>query len=157
LNYRKKGMIEANPVKYYIAKYFFLVFAFVQWLVGGVLLLRYGANNKTLFASLIFFTLGLLLLFIYFLISDKVKRVAVGKNKIVVVEGHRNIRFEWPEVKSLRIVPFFNLYKLKIKGKKGSIYFFPSRNIDPAFGLLTKDTSKMGEIVEKRKKEYKIK
>jgi hypothetical protein len=49
------------------------------------------------------------------------------------------------------------LYKLKVKGKKGSIYFFPSQNIDPAFGLLSKDTSKMGEIVEKRKKEFGIK
>jgi hypothetical protein len=83
--------------------------------------------------------------------------VAVGKNKIVVIEGDRNIRFEWPEVKSLQIVPYFNMYKLKIKGKKGNIYFFPGRNIDTALGLLSRDTSKMGEIVEKRKKEFGIK
>ena len=81
----------------------------------------------------------------------------MGKNKIVVFEGDRNVRFEWPEVKSIKVVPFFNLYKLKIKGKRGSIYFFPSQNIDPAFGLLTKDTSKMGEVVAKRKKEFGIK
>jgi hypothetical protein len=46
---------------------------------------------------------------------------------------------------------------LKIRGKRGSIYFFPSHNIDPAFGLLLKDTSKMGEVVAKRKKEFGIK
>jgi hypothetical protein len=93
----------------------------------------------------------------YLLITDKVRRVAIGKNKIIVTEGDRNIRFEWPEVKSLKIIPYLNLYKLKLKGKRGHIYFFPSQNIDPAFGLLSKDTSKMGDIVQKRKKEFGIK
>ena len=150
-------MVEANPVKFYLAKYFFLAIALVQWTVGGIMLFRHDFNSKNFFVALIFFTMGLLLMFLFSVISDKIRRVAIGKNKIVVLEGHRNVRFEWPEVKSLKIVPFFNLYKLKIKGKKGSIYFFPSRNIDPAFGLLSKDTSRMGEIVEKRKKEFGIK
>jgi hypothetical protein len=151
-------MVEASPVKFYFAKYFFLAFAIIQWTVGGVILFNYEINAKNFFGSLIFFMLGLVFLFLFLVISDKIRRVAVGKNKIVILEGHRNTRFEWPEVKSLRIVPFLNLYKLKIKGKKGTIYFFPSRNIDPAFGgLIAKDTSKMGEIVEKRKKEFGIK
>jgi hypothetical protein len=150
-------MVEASPVKFYFAKYFFLAFAIIQWSVGGLILFNYEINAKNFFGSLIFFTLGLVFLFLFLVISDKIRRVAVGKNKIVILEGHRNTRFEWPEVKSLRIVPFLNLYKLKIKGKKGTIYFFPSRNIDPTFGLIAKDTSKMGEIVEKRKKEFGIK
>src|SRR5690348_5128702 len=150
-------MVEASPVKFYFAKYFFLAFAIIQWTVGGILLFNYEINAKNFFGSLIFFTLGLVFLFFFLVISDKIRRVAVGKNKIVILEGHRNTRFEWPEVKSLRMVPFLNLYKLKIKGKKGTIYFFPSRNIDPTFGLIAKDTSKMGEIVEKRKKEFGIK
>ncbi len=110
-----------------------------------------------LFVALVFFTLGLLLVVVYTFVSDRIRRVAVGKNKLVILEGHRNTRLEWPEVKSLRIVPFFNLYRLKVKGKKNCIYFFPSQNIDPAYGLLAKDTSRMGEIVAKRKKEYNIK
>jgi hypothetical protein len=101
--------------------------------------------------------LGLISFTAYLLINDKVRRVAIGKNKIIVTEGDRNIRFEWPEVKSLKIIPYLNLYKLKLKGKRGYIYFFPAQNIDPAFGLLSKDTSKMGDIVQKRKKEYGIK
>jgi hypothetical protein len=149
-------MVEANPTKFYLAKYFFLVFAMVQWTVMGALLFRFDFSPKNFFVSLIFFTLGLVFLFVFMVVNEKVKRVAIGKNKIVVIEGDRNTRFEWPEVKSLRIIPYFNLYRLKIKGKKGNIYFFPSRNIDPAFGLLSKDTSKMGEIVEKRKKDFGI-
>ena len=99
----------------------------------------------------------MLFIFIFNIIADKIRRVAVGKNKIVVIEGDRNTRFEWPEVKSLKVVPFFNLYKLKIRGKKGTIYFFPSHNIDPAFGLLTKEAARMDPMVEKKKKEFGIK
>jgi hypothetical protein len=150
-------MVEASPIKFYFAKYFFLVFGILQWLVSFIILFKYPFEAKTFFASLIFFTIGLIFIFLFSFVSEKIRRVAVGKNKIVVFEGDRNVRFEWPEVKSLKIVPFFNLYKLKIRGKRGSIYFFPSHNIDPAFGLLLKDTSKMGDVVAKRKKEFGIK
>lgn len=149
-------MVEASPTKFYLAKYFFLAFAMIQWVVMGALLFRFDFSPKNFFVSLIFFTLGLIFLFTFLVVSEKIKRVAVGKNKIVIIEGDRNIRFEWPEVKSIRVVPYFNLYRLKIKGKKGNIYFFPSSNIDPAFGLLSRDTSKMGEIVEKKKKDLGI-
>ena len=150
-------MVEASPVKFYFAKYFFLAFGMLQWLVSVTILFSYPFSPKNLLASLVFFTIGLLFLFLFSVVNDKIRRVAVGKNKIVVMEGDRNVRFEWPEVKSLKIVPFFNVYKLKIKGKKGTIYFFPSHNIDPAFGLISKDLSRMGEVVDKRKKEFGIK
>jgi hypothetical protein len=149
-------MIEANPFKFYIAKYFFLIFALIQWAASLTGLIRFGFSNKSFFVSLIFFTLGLIFFSLYLLITDKIRRVAVGKNKIVVIEGDQNIRFEWPEVKSLKIIPFLNLYKLKIRGKRNAIYFFPSRNIDPAFGLIAKDTSKLGDIVKKRKRQFDI-
>ena len=150
-------MVEANPVKYYFAKYFFLGFSVLQWLVAGTVLYKDPFNAKTFSIALVFTTIGLISFVFFLVITDRVRRVAVGKNKIVVFEGDRNIRFAWPEVKSLKIVPFFNLYRLKLKGKKGYIYFFPSQNIGPAFGLLSKDTSKMGDIVDKRKKEFGLK
>jgi len=150
-------MVEANPAKFYFAKYFFLGFSCLQWLVAGTVFFRHPFNARTFFVALIFITMGLLCFVFFLILSDKIRRVAVGKNKIVVIEGDRNVRFSWPEVKSLKIVPFFNLYKLKLKGKKGCIYFFPSHNIDPAFGLLNKDISKMGDIVQKKKKDYGLK
>jgi hypothetical protein len=150
------AMIEANPIKFYMAKYFFLGFACIQWLLSIIILTRFAFTGKNFFVALVFFTIGLIFLFLFLIITDKIRRVAVGKNKIVVIEGDRNIRFAWPEVKSLKIIPFFNMYKLRIKGKRNTIYFFPSSNIDPAFGLMARDTSKMGSIVEKRKREFRI-
>jgi hypothetical protein len=150
-------MIEASPAKVYLAKFFFLVFAFIQWMVAAILLIQFSFSNKNFFISLLFVTLGLIFFYIFLIVNDKVKRVAIGKNKIVIIEGDKNSRFSWPDVKSLKIIPFFNLYKLKLKGKKNPVYFFPAKNIDPAFGLMVKDTSKMGDIVDKKKKEFGIK
>jgi hypothetical protein len=125
--------------------------------VTGTIFFQYEFGPKSFFIALVFFTFGMISFTAYLLITERVRRVAIGKNKIIVTEGDRNMRFEWPEVKSLKVIPYLNLYKLKLKGKRGYIYFFPSQNIDPAFGLLSKDTSKMGEIVQKRKKEHGIK
>jgi hypothetical protein len=125
--------------------------------VTGTIFFQYEFGPKSFFIALVFFTFGMISFTAYLLITERVRRVAIGKNKIIITEGDRNMRFEWPEVKSLKVIPYLNLYKLKLKGKRGYIYFFPSQNIDPAFGLLSKDTSKMGEIVQKRKKEHGIK
>lgn len=150
-------MVEANPIKFYLAKFLFLGFSIVQWIVATTILLRFGFNSQNFLVASVFIFLGTAFFFIYLLINGKIKRVAVGKNKIVIIEGEKNLRFDWPEVKSLRLIPYFNLYKLKLKGKRDPIYFFPSRNVDPAFGLMAKDTSRMGEIVDKKKKDYGIK
>ena len=150
-------MIEASPLKFYLAKFFFLIFASIQWLVAGIILIQFHFSNKNFFVSLVFITLGLIFFYVFLIVNDKVKRVAIGKNKIVIIDGDKNSRFSWPEVKSLKIIPFFNLYKLKLRGKRNPIYFFPAKNIDPAFGLMARDTSKMGSIVEKKKKEFGIK
>ena len=150
-------MIEASPVKFYLARFFFLAFACIQWMVAAILLIQFGFTNKNFFIALIFITPGLIFFYVFLIVNDKVKRVAIGKNKIVIIEGDKNSRFSWPEVKSLKIIPYFNLYKLKLRGKKKSIYFFPAKNIDPAFGLMAKDTSRMGDIVSKKKKELGIK
>jgi hypothetical protein len=150
-------MVEANPAKFYLAKFFFLAISVAQWLVASIIMIRFQLDSKNFFVAMLFIILGLVFFSIFLLLNAKIKRVAVGKNKIVVIQGDRNMRFEWPEVKSLQLIPVFNVYKLRLKGMRDPIYFFPSKNVDPAFGLIAKDTSKMGEIVQKRKKEFNIK
>jgi len=147
---------QASPVKFYFAKYFFLGFGLLQWTVASVLFLRFENTPKNASASFIFLCLGSVLMVIFFFLNSSMRRVAVGKNRIVVIEGKKNMRIEWPEVKSIKLVPVFHLYKLRIKTRRSPIYFFPSKNIEPAYDLLAMDTSKMGEIVSKRKKEFGI-
>ena|SRR5688572_24486632 len=147
---------QASPVKFYFAKYFFLGFGLLQWTVAAILALRFGSTPKNASAAFIFLCLGSILIVIFFYLNSSMRRVAIGKNKIVVIEGRKNMRVEWPEVKSIKLVPIFNLYKLRLKTRRSPIYFFPSKNIEPAYDLLAQDTSKMGEIVSKRKKEFGI-
>jgi hypothetical protein len=137
-------MVEANPVKYYFAKYFFLGLTIFQWLLSVIILFQRPFSAQLFFVALLFLTIGSVCFVFFMVITDKMRRVAVGKNKLVVIEGNRNVRFGWPEVKSLKLVPYFNLYRLKLRGKKGFIYFFPSQNIDPAFAMLSKSSAKGG-------------
>jgi hypothetical protein len=147
---------QASPAKFYFAKYFFLGFGLLQWTVAAALLWQFGSSQKNTSASFLFLCLGSILMVIFFYLNGSMRRVAVSKNRIVVIEGGKNLRIDWPEVKSIKLVPIFNLYSLKLKSRRSPIYFFPSRNIEPAYDLLATDTSKMGEIVSKRKKEFGI-
>lgn len=129
-------MVEANPVKFYFAKYFLLVIALMQWTIGAVLLYLDELTFFNLAVDSLFIIIGLLLVILFVKVSEKIKRVAFGKNKFVVLEGHYNIRFEWPDVKSIQIVPFLNLCKVRFRGKKGNLYFFSTRNLRSALEKL---------------------
>lgn len=144
-------MVETSPVKFYLARYFFLAFSIMLWFLALMYFVRFDYSNTYFFGSFVFFVLGFIFFYLYLLVSDKVKLVAVGKNKIIIMEGRRNIRFEWPEVKSFKTIPLINLCRLRLRGKKDSIFFFPSKKIDSTLGVAVKDFSKA------KKKENKIK
>ena len=122
-------MVEANPVKFYLAKYFFLVLGLIQFATGAILFYLDEINLINLSIISLFIVLGIVAVIFYSIVSEKIKRVAIGNNKFVVLQEDINIRFGYPDIKSLRIVPFINLCKVRIKGKKGSIYFFLAGNI----------------------------
>lgn len=122
-------MVEANPVKFYIAKYCFLVIALVLWAISALLLLFGEITLPYIILDVIFAITGLVLIYLFFVVSGRIKRVVIGETKFVILEGHSNIRFEWPEVKSLEIVPFINLCKVRVRGKKEAFYFFSTGNI----------------------------
>jgi hypothetical protein len=131
-------MREASPVKFYFAKYFFLALGLLQWSCGILLFLQ-GDVEKNKKGALIFFTIGLALIALYFVIAAKLKRVAIGKKHVVVIDHDKTEHYEWPEIKWIKSVPYFNLYKLKIRGRKDRIYFLPEQNIEPVFGLFPQE------------------
>ncbi|MFO0505567.1 MAG: hypothetical protein ACK5X6_01795 [Chryseotalea sp.] len=132
---------QASPLKFYLAKYFFLLLGFMQWLLALVFFTQYQPNAKTQFATLIFFTIGGLCFVLYLFISTHLRRVAVSKKKIVIIEQAKKQKVDWDDVKSLRLIPFINIFKLKIKGKKKGIYFFPSRNVDPLVNFISQQNN----------------
>ena len=128
-------MKEASPVKYYLAKYFLLALGLLQWIVSGLIFLRFGLSPRTQFAVFVFFTLGLILISMFTMIVSKIKRVALGKKKVSIIGTYETERYEWPDVKSVKFMPFFNMYRMKIKGKKGKIYFLPTEDTEVIYGL----------------------
>jgi hypothetical protein len=142
-------MKEASPVKFYFAKYFFLAFGLLQWMCGILLFLQEGVE-KNRKSAVIFFILGLLFVALYLVIAAKLKRVAIGKKRIAVIERNKTDHYEWPQVKSIKAVPYFNLYTIKLKGRKSLIYFLPEHNVDQLFGFLQEP-----ELAEAFKKKIK--
>ena len=144
-------MKEASLVKFYFAKYFFLAFGLLQWSCGTLLFLT-GDIEKTRKAALIFFIIGLIFIALYFQIAARLKRVAIGKKRIVIMDNDRTEQYEWPEVKYIKMVPYFNVYKLKLRGKKDRIYFLPDHNLEPLYGLFSQEQPELAAVWKKKGK-----
>jgi hypothetical protein len=127
-------MKEASLVKFYFVRYFFLAFGLLQGLAATVLFVQFEDTPKNRFAIFVFFTLGMILFSVHFLVFSNVKRVAMSKKKISVIVGHRIKQYDWDDVKELKLIHFLNMYSLKLKGKK-RIYFLPAHDSAALFGL----------------------
>ena len=128
-------MKEASIAKYYFAKYFLLAFGLLQWLISVIFLLKQGETNKGQYGAFIFFTLGLILISLYSMYATSIRRVAVSKKKVIVTFGEKVKSYDWDEVKSVKFHPLFNMYSMKIKGKKGLVYFLPTEESEVIYGL----------------------
>ncbi len=142
-------MKEANLFKYYFVRYFFLALATMQVIAASILLMQFQDSPKNRFAIFVFFTLAMILISIHFLVFTKVKRVAISKKKIAVITTFKAKQYDWDEVKELKLLPFFNMYSLKLKGKRKKIYFLPIHDSEALFGLFSGDSDFLKEKMSK--------
>lgn len=138
-------MEEANPVKFYLARYFFLALSALQGLASALILFQFGDSPKNRFVAFVLFTLALIFFSLHLLIANRIKRVAIGKKKIAVINPTKVKSYDWSDVKSVKLIPFFNMYSLKLKGKR-KIYFLPTTNTAAVFGLFSSES----ELIPKR-------
>ncbi len=129
-------MEEPNRFKFYLAKYFFLALSVLQGLAAMLLLLQFEDAPKNRSAVFVFFALSMIFLSLHFLLSNKIKRVAINKKKVTVLYPHKTKAYNWVDVKEIKFLPFLNMYSLKIKGKS-RLYFLPSNNSEVLFGLFS--------------------
>jgi hypothetical protein len=128
-------MKEASLVKFYFAKYFFLAFGLLQWTISATFLINHSGTPKGQWSAFLFFTLGLILMAIQIVFATKIKRVAISKKKVVVFANGSVNRYEHDDVKSLKFIPAFNIYRMKLRGRKGPIYFLPCEESEVIYGL----------------------
>ncbi len=138
-------MEEANPVKFYLARYFFLALCALQGLASALILLQFGDSPKNRFVAFALFTLALIFFSLHLLIAQRIKRVAISRKKIAVINPTKVKNYDWSDVKSVKLIPFFNLYSLKLKGKR-KIYFLPTTNTAAVFGLFSSES----ELIPKK-------
>jgi hypothetical protein len=128
-------MKEASLVKFYFAKYFLLALGLLQWSISVTFLINHGDTPKGQWSAFLFFTLGLVFLSLQTIFATRIKRVAIGKKKIAVFSYGYVRRYEHDEIKSLKFIPAFNFYRMKIRGRKGHIYFLPCEESEVIYGL----------------------
>jgi hypothetical protein len=133
-------MAEANPVKFYVARYFFLALSALQGLASVLMVLQFGDSPKTRFVAFALFTLALIFFSLHLLVSNRIRRVAISKKKIELIKPGKEKSYEWNDVKSVKHLPFLNMYCLKLKGKKNKIYFLPAGDTQAMFGLFSVDS-----------------
>lgn len=128
-------MKEASVVKFYFAKYFLLTLGLLQWVISSTFLVNHGDTPKGQWSAFLFFTIGLVIISLQAIFATSLKRVAVGKKKFAVITHGTAQRYEHDDIKSLKFIPGFNVYKMKIRGKKGHIYFLPCEESEAIYGL----------------------
>jgi len=130
-------MEETTPVKFYIARYFFLALSALQGLAATLMILQFEDSPKNRFVAFALFTLAMILFSLHLLISPKIKRVAISKKKIEIINLTKVKSYEWSDVKSVKLIPFLNFYSMKLKGKRNKIYFLSDMSTTALFGLFS--------------------
>jgi hypothetical protein len=119
-------MKEVSKAKFYVVKYFFLAFALLQASVATVLLFQFHDTPRNRAIIVTIFLFSVILFSIQVIVNDKIKRVAISKKKVIILNGAKRKSYSWSEVKEIKFFALLNLYSLKIKGKTGRIYFLPN-------------------------------
>jgi len=133
-------MEEANRVKYYLARYFFLALSVLQGLAAALILLQFEDSAKSRIAAFVMFTAAMVFFSLHLLLATKIKRVAISKKKLAVINPHQVKEYDWSDVKAIKLLPFLNMYSLKLKGKRSRIYFLPTSNTSALFGIFTSES-----------------
>lgn len=132
-------MEEASPIKFYMARYFFLALSALQGLAAILLFTQLDSTPKTRFVAFALFTVAMIFFSLHMLVSKRIKRVALSKKKIEVINPTKVKSYEWEDVKRLKFIPYLNMYSLKLKGK-GKIYFLSTQSTATLLGLSSENS-----------------
>lgn len=132
-------MEEASPIKFYLARYFFLALSALQGLAAILMFTQLGTSPKTRFVAFALFTVAMIFFSLHMLISKRIKRVALSKKKIEVINPTKVKSYEWEDVKRLKFIPYLNMYSLKLKGKS-KIYFLSTHSTATLLGLSSENS-----------------
>jgi hypothetical protein len=127
-------MAEATRAKFFLVKYFFLGNALLLLTASTLFFLQNSESPKGKAVSFILSAAGLVFISLHFMIASDIKKVAISKKKISIVDKGKVKSYHWEEVKSIKFIPFINMYRAYLK-KKRMVYFLPPNNSEALFGM----------------------
>ena len=133
-------MEETSTAKYYLARYFFLALSVLQGLATALILIQFEDSDKNRISALVMFTVSMIFFSLHLLLATKIKRVAVSKKKLAIINPNKVKEYDWSDVKAIKLMPLVNMYSLKLKGKRSKIYFLPSSDTSALFGIFSSES-----------------
>jgi len=113
--------------------------------------------EKEIFITMGFAFIGIFMIIIFFSIKNKFVLASMGNQSKVIKADSFEKKVNWMEVESLSLIQFVYppLYRIKVKGMEKR-FWFNTENQFINVGGFTSDTSEMGDLIKKKKRELGI-
>lgn len=156
--------MESNNLYHKTLKYLFLglgiimlITSILSWFFSELFWVNGEKIKQSIVTTLVFGMIGIVCFIISIAIKDKFVIVKLGGQIVTIKNGDNERKINWMEVESLSLIQFVypTLYKLKVKGDN-KIYWFNTENQFINAGGFTSDTSEMGDLIKKKKRELGI-
>jgi hypothetical protein len=156
--------MESNNLYHHFLKYLFLglgilmlITSILSWFLPELFWVNGEKMEQSIVTTLVFGMIGIVLFLIFIAIKDKFVTVKLGGQTLTIKNGDGEKKINWMEVESLSLIQFVYppLYKLKVK-EDNKVYWFNTENQFINVGGFTSDTSEMGHLIKKKKRELGI-
>jgi len=157
MNNKDHFLYESNRTYFHIFKYLFF-YIFLTLLAIALLgyfwpnLVSINNSDISVTGTVVLLFLSIISLIAFLAIKDRFAHIKVNKKMIYVTSSKINKKFDWEEVKSIKLVPFIfpPLYKVSLKNDY-FIFNTDNKYLFISFGVI-KDLSEMGKFITKKAK-----
>jgi hypothetical protein len=135
----------------------FLVISLLSWFLPQLIVLNGKSMEEDIVITMVFALIGIFLIILFFAIKNKFIMVTMGNQSIVIKTDSFEKKLNWMDVESVSLIQFVYppLYRIKIKDNANT-YWFNTENQFINAGGFTRDTSEMGDLIKKKKRELGI-
>lgn len=131
--------------------------AIVSWVSPELITVNGEPGTRDLLMTAIFGLLGILAFLVFLVVRNKFVVVEMGNQTIKNKTNGQDKSISWLDVEEVKLIQFLYppLYKLKVKGEDNTIWFNTEPNYISISGFV-RDTSEMGRLISKKKRELEI-
>jgi len=156
--------MKSNKKYHFAFKFAFLILGFLTWTIlifSWIAPTQIEINGEIgptdFLTTVIIVLIGLVFILLFFAIKDKFAIVELGNQNVRIKIGDEEKLVGWYDIDSLKQIQFVSppLYSLKIKHSDETIWFNTEARFISISGF-TIDTSAMGELIKKKKRELGI-